>query len=107
VDNTMSSYDSYIDNIKYWKNLLDNSPNNSEYKKQLDHFENLMYKPGQKCDCSFETLKDVHDRYVQFEDYESLENMKKNKLYNWFFEELNKNQNLNEHIQRIKAIMRL
>jgi hypothetical protein len=107
VDNTMSDYNTYIDNIKYWKNLLDYNPNNSEYKKQLDHFENNLYKEGQKCDCSFETLKDVHDRYVQFEDYESLENMKKNKLYNWFFEELNKTQNLNEHIQRIKSIMRL
>lgn len=62
---------------------------------------------GQKCSCSFEKLKDVYDRYVQFEDYESLENMKKNKLYNWFFEKLGNNQKLNEHIRRIKNIMRI
>lgn len=107
VDNTNSEYNTYIDNIRYWKNLLTNNPNNSEYKKQLDHFENSIYKEGQRCDCSFETLYDVYKRYVQFEDYESLENMKKNKLYDWFFEELGKTQNLNESIKRIKTIMGL
>ncbi len=107
VDNTNSDYETYINNIKYWKNRLDNNPNNSEYKEQLDYFENKIYKEGQRCDCSFEKLKDVHDRYVQFEDYESLENMKKNKLYNWFFQKLGNNQRLNEHIKRIKNIMRI
>jgi hypothetical protein len=107
VDNTNSEYNSYIDNIRYWKNMLISNPNNSEYKKQLDYFEKKIYKEGQKCDCSFEKLKDVHDRYVQFEDYESLGNMKKNKLYNWFFEELNKTKNLKESIERIKNIMKL
>lgn len=134
-DESHYSYNDIIKTLEYWKNKLEyekkqaermtNNP--EEYKtylaslngrpvngeeiekvqKNIDYFERLIYKPGQKCDCSFEKLKDVYDRYVQFEDYESLENMKKNKLYNWFFDELNKNQNLTESIQRIKSIMKL
>ena len=97
-------YESYFENLN---GRPVNGEKIEEAKKRLEEYENQLYKPGQKCDCSFETLKDVHDRYVQFEDYESLENMKKNKLYDWFFEELNKTQNLNESIERIKTIMRL
>lgn len=132
-DKNHFSYNETIKNIEYWKMRLDgeermaqqmlanpdrydfenlngrpvNGEKIEEAKKRLEEYENELYKPGQRCNCSFETLKDVHDRYVQFEDYESLENMKKNKLYDWFFEELNKTQNLNESIERIKTIMRL
>ena len=132
-DKNHFSYNDTIKNIEYWKmrlageermaqqmlanpdrydfENLNGRPVNGEKieeaKKRLEEYENELYKPGQRCNCSFETLKDVHDRYVQFEDYESLENMKKNKLYDWFFEELNKTQNLNESIKRIKTIMRL
>lgn len=132
-DKNHFSYNDTIKNIEYWKmrlageermaqqmlanpdrydfENLNGRPVNGEKieeaKKRLEEYENELYKPGQRCDCSFETLKDVHDRYIQFEDYESLENMKKNKLYDWFFEELNKTQNLNESIKRIKTIMRL
>lgn len=89
VDNTNNIY---IKDIEYWKDRLKNDPNNTYVKKELDYFEKKIYKEGQKCGCSFEKLKDLYDRYVEFEDYESLENMKKNRLYDWFFEELRKIQ---------------
>lgn len=111
-------YKDIIKNIQYWKDDLSfeekaagGRPVNGEKiekaKKKIEEYENELYKPDQRCDCSFERLKDVYDRYIQFEDYKSLEYMKKNKLYNWFFEELSKTQNLNECIQRIKGIMKL
>jgi len=84
-DSTHYDYEQFLKNIEYWKMILEGDPKNSNAKKQLNFFENGLYKEGQKCKCSFEKLKYAHDRYLQFEDYVSLKNMKKNKLYNWFF----------------------
>ena len=58
-----------------------------------------------KCNCSFDKLKAVYDRYLEYEDYDSLAVMQKNPLYRSFFNQLNGNQNLQEQIKRIKRIM--
>lgn len=135
LDESQYEYKNVIKDIEYWKNRLEqeekqaermvnnpegyktylanlkgrpvNGENIEEAKQAIEKLEKRIYKDGQRCSCSFEKLKGVHDRYVQFEDYESLGNMKKNKLYNWFFEQLSKTKNLNECIERIKNIMKL
>lgn len=135
LDESKYEYKNVIKDIEYWKNRLEyeekqaermvnnpeaygtylanlngrpvNGEKIEEAKKKIENLEKRIYKEGQRCGCSFEKLKSVHDRYVQFEDYESLGNMKKNKLYKWFFEELKNTKNLKESIERIKKIMKL
>jgi hypothetical protein len=116
VDNE-SQAEKTKENAEYWKARMDGyegvpnletNPTYLEYKRQYEYFKKQQdANEAKKCKCSFEKLKAVYDRYMEYEDYDSLANMQKNPLYKTFFDELNKNQNLNEHIQRIKTIMRL
>jgi hypothetical protein len=105
------------ENAEYWKKRMDDyegvpnsetDPTYLNYKKQYEFFKKQQdTNEAKKCKCSFEKLKAVYDHYMEYEDYDSLANMQKNPLYKTFFDELNKNQNLTESIQRIKSIMKL
>jgi len=100
---------------EYWKGRMDGyegvanketNPTYLEYKKQYEFFKKKQdINEAKKCNCSFEKLKAVYDRYLEYEDYDSLANMQKNPLYRSFFNQLNGNQNLQEQIKRIKGIM--
>ena len=116
VDNE-SQAEKTKENAEYWKARMDGyegvpnletNPTYLEYKRQYEYFKKQQdANEAKKCKCSFEKLKAVYDRYMEYEDYDSLANMQKNPLYKTFFDELNKNQNLTESIQRIKSIMKL
>jgi len=102
---------------EYWKERMDGyegvanketNPTYLNYKKQYEFFKKQQdTNEAKKCKCSFEKLKSVYDHYMEYEDYDSLANMQKNPLYKSFFDELNKNQTLQEDIKRIKDIIRL
>lgn len=102
---------------EYWKERMDGydgvanketNPTYLNYKKQYEFFKKQQdTNEAKKCKCSFEKLKSVYDRYMEYEDYDSLANMQKNPLYQNFFDELNKNKTLQEDIKRIKDIIRL